>query len=206
MLMIDAILLAAGSSVRMGSVNKLTLNFGEQTVLATVISHLKRSKVDRINVVVGHEHDQIIKQIDNDSDVQIIYNSIHRKGQMSSIQAAMGQVRDQSDGFMICLGDMPSITPEEYNYIIDNFSDIKRKQTAPIVRPVYKESVGHPVIFDPVYKHTIIDQSHQSKCQRIIDQHRDSFIAIPVSSVNYFLDIDNEEDYNRLIQYASPNE
>ena len=201
--MFNAIVLAAGRSERMGVRNKLTLNLNEGTIISTVIKQLKKSQIGKIIVVVGHEHKDVIEAIEEIPDLQIVYNSRYKKGQMTSIKAGLSGIDTGCEGFLVCLGDMPSITGEEYDLMIDEYRSIKSNVSHPIARPVYKDSIGHPVVFHSIYKNEILKASHNADCRQVIQLHKNNYHPVPVSSVNFFLDIDNEEEYNRLIQYTS---
>ena len=62
--MTTAIVLAAGSSIRMGLENKLTLPYSSSTILETVIDQLLASDIDEIIVVLGHEKEKIKNSLD----------------------------------------------------------------------------------------------------------------------------------------------
>ncbi|GAI30127.1 unnamed protein product, partial [marine sediment metagenome] len=61
--MINAIILAAGESQRMGKPKPL-LKFEDKTFLEQIISVLKLSDADRVTVVLGAEAETIKKSID----------------------------------------------------------------------------------------------------------------------------------------------
>ena len=78
-----AIILAAGSSRRMGS-QKLLLPFGTGTMIEQVVDHVLRSKVDQVVVVLGADH-QKVRQAVGDRPVQFCHNKEHEKGMLSSV-------------------------------------------------------------------------------------------------------------------------
>lgn len=201
--MFNAIVLAAGRSERMGDRNKLTLNLNEGTIISTVIRQLKKSQVGKIIVVVGHEHKDVTEALKGMSDLQIVYNARYKKGQMTSIKAGLSGLDSRCEGFLVCLGDMPSITGTEYDLMMNEYRSINSNVSHPITRPVYRDNIGHPVIFHSIYKNEILKAWHNADCRQVIQQHKKNYHPVPVSSVNFFLDIDNEEEYNRLIQYTS---
>ena len=201
--MIDAILLAAGSSRRMGEKNKLLMPYSDSSIIKQVASQVSKSKINKLIVVLGYDHKPIMESLQELKQIEFVYNSIHTFGQMSSIQAAMSLIDKKQKGFMICLGDMPTLTTEEYNLVIDGF--LKNHSPKRITRPVYKEQIGHPVIFDSLYRKEIIDTSKFKSCKSIIEKNKGHLEKIEVSSVNFFLDIDNPSDYKRLMKYSDQN-
>ena len=92
--MIDAIILAAGRSQRMGK-PKALLRFEDKTFLEQIISVLKLSDADRITVVLGEESETIKKSIDL-SRTNIVINKDYQKGQLSSLIAAIEDTPEQT--------------------------------------------------------------------------------------------------------------
>lgn len=201
--MFNAIVLAAGLSTRMGARNKLTLSLQDKTIISTVVHNLSQSTVDQITVVVGHEHGVITKALNSFPQVQIVFNSLYENGQMTSIKAGVGALPPQCEGFLICLGDMPSITSEEYNFMLEHYKSSLAKTDTPVVRPIHSDRVGHPVVFHNSYKDDILNAPITSDCKLIIGKNIDHYYPITVGSDNFFTDIDNESEYNHLIQHSS---
>ena len=57
--MLSAIVLAAGSSERMGDQNKLLLPYKNKTVIEHVVESIYEAGLEEIIVVVGHESEKI---------------------------------------------------------------------------------------------------------------------------------------------------
>ena len=198
---IDAIVLAAGSSTRMPSANKLLLDTLGELMIQKVISQLTNSQINNLIVVIGYEHEQIIDALKDYPDIKFIYNAAFKKGQSFSIKAAMSMVAEDSDAFMVCLGDMPMISTDDYNLMIDEYDAISQNISRPIIRPIYKESIGHPVIFHKSYQDDVLRLASGDDCREVIKSNADNYFKIEVNSINYFFDIDNDHDYQRLIRY-----
>lgn len=198
---LNAIVLAAGLSTRMGSKNKLTLQLQDKTIISTVIDNLSKSGVNQITVVVGHERSMITEALNDYPQVQIVFNSLYESGQMTSIKAGIIALDSICQGFLICLGDMPSITAEDYKFVIEQYQLSLAKTATPIVRPIHADRVGHPVVFHNSYKDAILNAPDTSKCKLIIGQNIEHYYPVTCESDNFFADIDNEYEYNRLIQH-----
>ena len=67
---------------------------------------------------------------------------------MSSISSGMSQIDDDIIGNMVILGDMPFITPQTINLLIDEF---KKCNGDHIVYPIYKARQANPVIFQKIF-------------------------------------------------------
>ncbi len=78
--MINAIILAAGESKRMGKPKPL-LRFNDKTFLDQIISVLRLSDADRITVVLGAEAETIKKYVDL-SGINVVINKYYKKWQL----------------------------------------------------------------------------------------------------------------------------
>ena len=97
--MVSAILLAAGSSTRMGGVNKLLLPWKNSTVIAHTIQQLLTSGAGEVIVVTGYQHEEVIKAI-SEFPVAVVHNPLHESGMTGSIQAGVAVAA--GDSFMTC--------------------------------------------------------------------------------------------------------
>jgi molybdenum cofactor cytidylyltransferase len=119
--MINAIILAAGRSKRMGKPKPL-LRFNDTTFLEHIISVLKASDVDRITVVLGAGAQTIKKSVDL-SGTNIVINKDYQKGQLSSLIAAIEQCPKETQAILVCLVDNPFVTKEVIDKIIGKFKE-----------------------------------------------------------------------------------
>lgn len=198
--MTDAIILAAGLSSRMNDTNKLLLKAGEKSLLQIVIDELIQSQVENIIVVLGYQHNEVAKVIPHQEKVTFVVNKNYKKGQLSSIQAGLQHGNSHRDSFMICLGDMPLLKSSDYDHMIQKYQEINKEVDQPIVRPVFKNSIGHPVIFHKTYEKDILANKKENNCRPIIEANRANFRPVEVMYLNYFFDVDVDMDYQRLLR------
>ena len=117
--MVNAIILAAGESKRMGKLKPL-LKFKDKTFLDQIISVLKLSDVDMITVVLGAEAETVKKSVDL-SGTKVLVNEAYERGQLSSLIIAIENVPEETEAVLLCLVDNPFITKEVVNKIISTF-------------------------------------------------------------------------------------
>jgi len=91
--MIEAIVLAAGESRRMGMLKPL-LRFGETTFLEQIVGVLRQCNVGGITVVLGSQAEAIRASTDL-SGVNVVINRDYRDGQLSSLIAGL---RNRGEG------------------------------------------------------------------------------------------------------------
>lgn len=203
--MIDVVILAAGMSKRMKDSNKLLLEFNNLPLIEYVLKRILGAQINKVIVVLGHDHKSILTAIGN-YDVEFIFNAAYKRGQTTSIQAAMSLLDAQSDAFMVCLGDMPLLESKDYNALIDTYYKVLKSKTKPIVRPVFKNSIGNPVIFHRSYASDILNLDAGQECKDLIRNEKDNYFPFKVNVLKYFFDIDNSDDYRRLLLSTRENE
>ena len=198
--MISAILLAAGSSSRMKEQNKLLLSLHGKTIFENTFESVLKSRVQEVVVVTGYQRETMENLIrKNNHAVVTVYNPDFQSGMTSSIQQGVQAASPDSDGFMICLADMPFLLPNHYNQIIEAFGQAFLKDPQPIVVPSFDGRRGNPVIFSSVYHQDILDHTGMEGCKTLIDQNVDHLHKIEIKTNIETLDIDVKEDYESAL-------
>ncbi len=189
--MISAILMAAGFSSRMKE-NKLKLPYGFGTVIDHVLLELIRSNADEIIVV--HREEQFFEGVIN------AVNDHPEEGMTSSIQTGIKHCSKDSNGFMICLGDMVKLTAQDYNQLITAFNKQIKIDKFCIIVPRFNGEKGNPVIFSSSYYKNILNHTEKEGCRQIIKQHQHHISWVDMNTDAVLIDIDTPEDYRKLTQ------
>ena len=195
---IDAILLAAGLSSRMGSNNKLLLPFRKNSIIGHTLSQLLKSNVDKVIVVAGHQNESILEQLDL-FDVTTVVNNEYKSGQVSSVKGGLKKLGGSQKPFMIALGDMPALSYHDYNELIAKFLD-ESSHSPSIVRPISKEGIaGNPVIFDFAFRSELLSNEDLNSSKNVLKKNREYLKYFVTSNSSFFEDVDNRGDYEKLI-------
>ena len=142
--MIKAIFLAAGQSKRLKSENKLTKLYKNIPLINHSLKVLQKSKVNKVIIVLGHEHKKVKKIIKKNKKNIFIYNKNFRKGMASSIKVGLRKITRNDKGFIIVQSDMPFIKTVDIDKI---FNSIKLKKFLVYVLK-FKNKIGNPIGFD----------------------------------------------------------
>ena len=197
--MVTSIVLSAGESSRMGNENKLLLPYSDSTVLYTTLSALRHSSSNHILLITGKYHAEIVASIQSlQQEVDIIYNQDYPLGMSTSIILGVKNT-NPTHGLMICLGDMPKLTTDDYNLLINAYITLVNKSPYLIVAPRYKGKRGNPVIFSPHYRNQILQNNYPEGCRNIIKENEQNIAYIEMSTEHCLIDIDTKEDYLKLI-------
>ena len=190
--MIEAVVLAAGLSRRMGQA-KLLLSLGDRPVIRLTVERVLASGViDRVRVVTGGEHAALVGALDGLSVASVV-NPNAASGQASSVKAGVAALGPSTEAVLIVLGDQPTLSVDVVRALVETF----RRGGKPIVAPRYTDGRGNPVLFGrEIFPELLAihgDQGARSVVER--DPHRVTLVQFdfPMPS-----DIDTPEDYRRL--------
>ena len=191
--MTGIIILAAGNSSRLGQPKQL-LPYKDETLLQHIIAEAAVIKDTVLIVVTGANHELIEKNID--SKVKTAFNHDWELGMSSSINKGLSELLQSNPEIEKCIVavcDQPFVSHSVFENLITEY-DVTRKG---IVASSYAETFGTPVLFDKKYFDDLLDLKGQEGAKKVITRFLDDTASIPFEKGN--IDIDTEEDYNKLI-------
>jgi molybdenum cofactor cytidylyltransferase len=190
-----AIVLAAGSSSRMGQ-SKQLLKIGTESLLRKTIRTVQDSGIDQLVVVLGaHEHDH--RQEIIDLAVHIAVNSEWQKGMGASLKCGVQFVSEQfpsCETILVTVCDQPLLTSSHLKKLSETFQSANRS----IVTSFYSGSPGVPVLFHRSMFQKLLNMDDQHGAKKLIKDHIDltSRIDFPEGSV----DLDTPDDLKEFEQ------
>lgn len=201
---IDILLLAAGLSTRMGSANKLLLDFGGQPLVRHTASALLQCGFESLTVVTGFDAKAIGTALSG-LPVSLSVNPDFESGQMGSVAHGLRAIRTAHSGaprnVMICLADMPYLEKADYCALADAFFSSGGKR---IAVPEYAGQRGNPIIL-PAH---LIDEASggglNTGCRRLIDNRPRDVDRIRFDNSAFVRDIDTPPDYDNALRDAFP--
>ena len=185
-----AIILAAGSSRRMGS-QKLLLPFGECSIIEKVVDHVLDSKVDDVVVVLGADHEKV-KQVLGERPVKFCHNTEHEQGMFSSVICGLMALPEDAGTALIYLGDQPGIPPSVTNAVLEAYNE----ELFGIVIPVHNYRRGHPLLVDLKYRREIEKLDLEQGLRALRHHFPQDVLEVEVDEPGILVDIDTPEDYN----------
>ena len=194
--MITQILLAAGLSVRMKS-SKPLLDFGGMPLLSRLLEECRQSQADAVVVVLGHEKERILKQVDF-SGAQVVENPNYKSGQTSSFQSALEAMDSGTEAFLNLPVDHPLVTGKEIDALIQAYRN--RNDTSKIFVPSFEGQEGRPVLFEISLRQEILALDPDEPVNGIIERFRDCVSRVPVANPYIMKDMDTPEDYQECLE------
>jgi molybdenum cofactor cytidylyltransferase len=194
--MIVAVVLSAGESSRMGR-PKALLNIEGERFIERIVGVLQRTRASRIVVVLGHNADEMRRQMAH-LPVEIVINPDYRQGQLSSLQAAIRLIEDDAavDGILVHLVDHPYIDAALVDVMIERFDASKK----PIVVPRHRGRRGHPVIFSRALFGELLTAPLDRGAKAVVEAHAADILEIDTDEEGITLDIDTPELYRQHVK------
>ena len=189
--MIKAILLAAGQSKRLKSENKLTKLYKKKPLINYSLKKLYKSKINKIIIVLGHQHKKVKKIIQKNKKNIFIYNKNYKKGMASSIKVGLKKVSRDDKGFIIVQSDMPFIKTSDINKI---YNSIKLKKYLVYVLK-FKDKIGNPIGFDLSLTKKFKNIKGEFGAKFMVKRLKESTKFIKINSAKSFKDFDKVSDF-----------
>jgi molybdenum cofactor cytidylyltransferase len=200
--MISAILLAAGESRRMGRPKQL-LEWQGKALLLHVLENLINSSADEIILVLGHEAEKIRKSLP-EFQIKIVINPNYVRGMASSLRQGLLAMDPRSEAFLVLLADQPGIGPEIINRVIRDFQQADPKRG--ISLPVYRGLQGHPVLIGVQYLKEALQLQGDVGARQILMNHPTDILEIEVDQDVVLMDMDTPEEYLKYMRLAGLGE
>lgn len=191
--MVSAVVLAAGSSTRMGT-PKLLLPLGGEPLVRRTVRQIADAGFDEILVVAGCEHEKVLAALDG-IPCRHVLNAVYESGMASSFRAAIGALGD-SDAAMFALADQPFVTATEYRRLLD----AHRQDPTGIVCVRYGEVTAPPHLFARAFFGELAELEHGAK--PVLQRHRDRTTVLQFPP-ELLMDVDTPDDYERARERLS---
>jgi molybdenum cofactor cytidylyltransferase len=191
-----AVLLAAGSSRRFGSVKLLApLQNGIALGLQSALN-LRQAGIPV--VVVVNPAQTALTQLYQTYQFATLINAQAQQGIGASIAAGV-RATQHANGWLIALADMPFIQAETlaqlWQVLITG---------AALVAPCYQGQRGHPVGFSAAFKTALVALNQDQGAQRLLQQQQAPLQLIQTQDAGVVLDIDTPGDLQLSSKQSLP--
>ena len=190
--MISAIVLAAGTSSRMGEPKQM-LKLGPTTLFQAVLDKVVRSRVNEVIVVLGSSADEIIRR-STLGRAKVVINGDFVEGMSSSLRAGLRALNPESKAVLVVLADQPLLSEKTLNVMIEDYV----RTRSPILAPKFRARRGNPVLFDRSLFSELQSLTGDRGAKSVVERHPDLLLEVPVEDEGVVLDIDTREDYDRV--------
>ena len=188
------IILAAGSSSRMGTSKQLLKINGEYLLHQTVVT-AQITGIANTVVVLGSNaeiHQSIIQSL----KVDIVINAHWQKGMGSSLKAGLAYLKNKINdlrGVIVLVCDQPLLTHAHLIDLIDKHFQSKKK----IIASEYSSTEGVPAFFSTELFPAMESLADPQGAKKIIEQNRDVLATVLFPGGE--IDLDTPEDYSQFL-------
>jgi molybdenum cofactor cytidylyltransferase len=189
---IPAVVLAAGTSSRMGRAKAtLPLPNGD-TFLSRIVATFLDAGIDDVVVVVGHEAELVVSTFNQSGlPARFVRNPDFARGQFSSILAGLRAIdRPGVAAMLITLVDVPLVSEATVRAVLDQY----RRTHAPIVRPTSGSRHGHPVLIDRSLFDELRRANLTAGAKPVVRAHATAAGDIAIADEGAFTDFDTPDD------------
>lgn len=188
------IVLAAGSSTRFGTGNKLLATVeGTPLVRRTVRAYVEAGLYP-VLVVTGYQETEIRHSLSGMA-IQFVHNERFREGQSTSLHSALDSLPLSCQAAVIGVGDQPYLTPAVVRELVATFNLV----AAPLVVPRYAGNRGNPVVFDRSLFAELRAVSGDVGGRPVLKRHEHEVHWIDFTDAQFGADVDIPEDIEHLL-------
>ncbi len=190
--MIAAVVLAGGSSARMGK-TKQTLPVGGVAMLERVLRTLRQSDVGEVVVVLGDRADEVRRKVSFMRE-KVVLNPRYADGLSGSLKTGVRSVDPRAEAAIIVLGDQPLVTRQTIDAMVEAY----RRSRAPVVAPFYRGRRGNPVLFDRSLFPELLKMEGDVGAKSVVDSNASRLLRVEVDDRGVLIDVDTPEDYEAI--------
>lgn len=185
---VAAVVLAAGSSTRMGR-NKLLLDLGGESLVRRAVRAAFSAGVDQVVVVLGHEEPRVRAELDGLPCTPVV-NPDHAEGAGTSVRTGVRHVAAEADAIVVVLADMPFVTAEMIAALVQRY----RETGAPVVASHYGDVQAPPTLYDQALFEELLSIPGERGAKEVVQRYESETIVVawPESALR---DIDVPADY-----------
>lgn len=163
-------------------------------LLQRIIESACASQLISVTVILGHDSDSIRAAINLDK-VSVRENPDFAAGQSTSIQAGLRSLPADIDAALFILADQPLVDRDIFDRLVQAYQHTESL----IVRPVFQEKPGNPVLMDRRVFPALMELRGDIGGRGIFSRFADTILDVPVPHGGIHIDLDIPEDYEALL-------
>jgi molybdenum cofactor cytidylyltransferase len=195
---IAALVLAAGRSSRMGTINKLLIGIDGKPMVRHVVAAVQDSGLSPIVVVTGHQHDQVAAALAG-MPVTLVHNPDFAEGQSTSLRAGVAALPPDIDGVLIGLGDMPQVSTADIERLLGAFNPVEGRS---IIVPTRHGKRGNPILWAKRFLAEMRQVAGDVGARHIITAYPEAVTEVEMPGDGVLTDIDTPQALARLARSA----
>jgi len=185
-----AIVLAAGSSSRMGS-SKALLPWEDTTLVGYAVRELLAAGASRIVVVAGADAEQVLAAIPESDAIARVVNDGFARGRSSSIRLGAAAIRSACDSLIVLSVDQPCPSA-----ILRRLYEAAEVDGIDVAVPAFDGRRGHPICLAGRLLPELANVSEEDEGLRaVVRRHADARREVQVDSPIVHLNLNDRAAY-----------
>ncbi len=189
---VAAVVLAAGASTRMAPRNKLLLEDGAGLAMAArVAAACAASRADEVIVVTGHQAEAVEAAVRHAAPAaRFVRAAAYAEGLSASLRAGVSALGADVTAALICLGDMPLVSPAEMDQVIAAWCPEEERL---IIVPTHRGKRGNPVLWDRRFFAEMAALQGDTGARGLFRLHADVVGEVELAGEAVLMDFDTPE-------------
>lgn len=169
--------------------NKLLVDLDGTLVIARVVASVLASRASPVLVVTGHQGAALYDAL-RGWEVRFVDNPDYADGLSTSLRAGIAALPPETEGVVVCLGDMPAVDAGIINALIATFDPATG---AEVVAPSHDGRRGNPVLWGRRFFAELMSLSGDQGGKPLLAAHPEACRQLAVETPGILLDLDTPE-------------
>lgn len=187
-----AIILSAGKGSRVASLGeKPFLKIEDKTFLEVAFEKAQRAGFQPIVIVTNQE---LFDKIENlKLDAEIVVNPHPERGMLSSLHCGLSLLDAEVTGFLLNPVDYPLVEQTTFHKLYE----LHQKELDCIIKPIYQNKTGHPVIFPSVVFEDLRNASLSEGARSVVKKYPQLVQIVEVDDPGILININTPGMYQK---------
>lgn len=189
--MLDIIVLAAGTSSRLGKSKQLLTIEGENLVnrVARVACELAlQFNFHPPTFIIGKDQ-QRVEQSLSDLDIELHFNADWQLGMGASIISAVNHLADDTDAILLLSCDQVLLNADSLRSVVECWQANPKK----IIASAYNKTIGIPVIFPRRFFSELLQIDPDKGARQVLKKFPDEILSVDLPEAGQDLDTPEDE-------------
>lgn len=202
---IGAVLLAAGSAVRMGGPNKMLMRIDGEPLVRRSLRSLQRVPIGHLVVVLGRDAQRVRIELDT-FPVRAFCRVAVGCDQQVSVDAGLRAMPAGLDAIVIALADQPLVDTDDLRWLLARWRALPAGSAA---IPFHRGTRGNPVVIAGTMREPVLDAGPSTGCRGWLAAHPERVHRFETPNDHFIVDLDTPEDAAQLakrgVQVSAPD-
>ena len=197
---VGAVLLAAGSSVRMGGPNKLLMRIDGEPLVRRSLRTLQAVPIGHLVVVLGRDAQRVRVELDT-FPVRTFCRVEEGCDQQRSVDAGLRALPDGLDAIVIALADQPLLDTDDLRWLLERWRELPAGSA---LIPFSDGVRGNPVVIPGSIRSEVLELGPAIGCRGWLAANPGRVVRVDAPNDHFVVDLDRPDDVRRLVARGVP--